>query len=293
MSSFARRKAWLSLVLLGFVFGSSLLHADDGLPASLDPLSGGGQIGVIGEAFPVPLRARVTDSAGQPLSGVAVNFNVDQCVSIDEASSPCPPQTAYPSFEGDSPMSVSVMTDADGQAIAPTLMTGQAEGPFQVYATVWDVRPGAGILGEAYFPLRQTLSLDDAAAITPAFTGAWYDPAQSGHGILVEVLPDDRLLAYWFTFTPDGSQQAWFGGVGTIVGGRQAIVYADRGQGGQWIPAFDPSRFSLERWGTLTFTFSGCNRGHVDFFGYGPSSPWGSGSMELTRLTEPAGLACE
>lgn len=292
MSSLVRGTTWFPLMLLGWVFGSSTLRADD-IPAALDPLACGGQIGVIGTTFPVRLRARVTDSAGQPLAGVAVNFDVDECASIDGTSSSCPPQDVYPRFEGDSPTSASVTTGADGEAIAPPLMTGDAEGLFQVYAAVWDNRPGGGILGQTYFRLRQTRSLDDAVAITPAFTGAWYDPAQSGHGIFVEVLPDDRMLAYWFTFTPDGTQQAWFGGVGAIVGGQQAIVYADRGQGGQWIPAFDPSRFSLERWGTLTFTFSGCNSGHVEFFGDGASSPWGSGVMELTRLTEPAGLACE
>jgi hypothetical protein len=42
-------------------------------------------------------------------------------------------------------------------------------------------------------------------------------------------------------------------------------------------------------WGTLTFTFTNCDHGNVDFdsvFGYG------SGNMNLTRLTLPAGLAC-
>jgi hypothetical protein len=42
-------------------------------------------------------------------------------------------------------------------------------------------------------------------------------------------------------------------------------------------------------WGTLTFTFTNCNQGKVDFnsvLGYG------TGSMNLTRLTQPAGLSC-
>jgi len=42
-------------------------------------------------------------------------------------------------------------------------------------------------------------------------------------------------------------------------------------------------------WGTLTFTFTDCNHGTVNFdsmIGYG------TGSMNLTRLTLPAGLSC-
>jgi hypothetical protein len=31
------------------------------------------------------------------------------------------------------------------------------------------------------------------------------------------VLPDDRLLAFWFTFSPNDPSQAWFGDVGTIT----------------------------------------------------------------------------
>src|SRR5689334_5614289 len=53
--------------------------------------------------------------------------------------------------------------------------------------------------------------------IGPAFTGHWYDPAQSGHGIFVEILPDNRFLAWWFAFNPEGTQQSWFGGVGTYA----------------------------------------------------------------------------
>ena len=123
--------------------------------------------------------------------------------------------------------------------------------------------------------------------ITSAFTGAWYDPQQSGHGIFVEVLPDNQILAWWFTFTPDG-QQAWFGNVGSIDGDT-ATVAAVQTQGGRWIPNFDPSSVTQPAWGTLTFQFTDCNHGEVNFTGTGA---YGTGHMDLTRLTQPAGLAC-
>jgi plastocyanin len=120
-------------------------------------------------------------------------------------------------------------------------------------------------------------------------TGAWYDPAQSGHGLIVEVLTNNRFLAWWFAFDPAGTQQVWFGGVGTYSGDTATISGVARTTGGSWIPNFDANRIVNNAWGTLTFTFTDCNHGRVDFnsvLGYG------TGSMNLTRLTQPAGLIC-
>ena len=126
-------------------------------------------------------------------------------------------------------------------------------------------------------------------AIGPGFTGAWYDPQQSGHGLFLEVLPADKLIAWWFTFTPDGTQQSWFGGVGTITGNTATVAVALT-TGGRWIPNFDMTKVVNNPWGTLDFTFTDCNNGRVDFASTYPG--YGSNHMTLTRLTNPAGLTC-
>jgi hypothetical protein len=128
-----------------------------------------------------------------------------------------------------------------------------------------------------------------SVSIGPGFTGSWFDPTQSGHGLMLEVLPGNRLLAMWFAFNPAGDQQSWFGGVGTYSGNTATITGATLPSGGRWIPNFNENTIVENPWGTLTFTFTDCNNGRVDFnsvFGYG------SGSMNLTRLTLPAGLTC-
>ena len=125
--------------------------------------------------------------------------------------------------------------------------------------------------------------------ISAGFTGAWYDPAESGHGIFLEVLPNNLLLAAWYTFTPDGMQQAWFTGLGAIANDT-AVVSADLTTGGRWIPNFDPSTVVNNPWGTLTFSFTDCNHGRVDFAStYGN---YGTNHMDLQRLTQPAGITC-
>jgi plastocyanin len=63
-----------------------------------------------------------------------------------------------------------------------------------------EVHKNAGMIGSVIVNGASTF------AIGPGITGAWYDPQQSGHGLFLEVLPDNRLLAWWFAFSPDGTQ---------------------------------------------------------------------------------------
>jgi N-acetylneuraminic acid mutarotase len=128
-----------------------------------------------------------------------------------------------------------------------------------------------------------------AGTIVPAFTGSWYDPEQMGHGLVLEVLPDSRFLAAWFAFNPAGTEQAWFLGTGSYSGNTATINSVVQPTGGRFVPNFDPARVVNNAWGTLTFTFTDCNHGRVDF---SSTRGYGTGSMNLTRLTQPAGLSC-
>ena len=127
------------------------------------------------------------------------------------------------------------------------------------------------------------------AAIGPGYTGAWFDPAQSGHGLFIEVLPGNQIQAAWFTFDPAGTQQSWFVGVGTYSGNTATVTSVVQPTGGRWIPNFEPAQVTNNTWGSLTFTFTDCNHGKVDFVS---TLGYGAGSMNLTRLTQPVGLTC-
>lgn len=52
------------------------------------------------------------------------------------------------------------------------------------------------------------------------YSGAWYNPDRAGEGFIVEVLPDDRVVVYWFTYAPAPStNSAWMIGQGDIGAG--------------------------------------------------------------------------
>jgi hypothetical protein len=95
-----------------------------------------------------------------------------------------------------------------------------------------------------------------------AASGAWYDPAQSGHGFSLEVLagPPQQLLAYWFTFAPQG-EQSWIAALGPIDGNRAVLQGVQTvGTGARFPPNFEQPTLA-SKVGTLTFTFSDCNHG--------------------------------
>ena len=100
-----------------------------------------------------------------------------------------------------------------------------------------------------------------------------------------------RTIACW----PDGSRSTRPAPASVDRSARAPTAAIRRPYGGQpptggrWIPNFDPNQIVTNPWGTLTFTFTDCNHGKVDFnsvVGYG------TGSMNLTRLTQPAGVTC-
>ena len=47
------------------------------------------------------------------------------------------------------------------------------------------------------------------AVLDETMSGSWYDPTRDGEGIVLEILPDGRQLAYWFTYDIDGNQATY------------------------------------------------------------------------------------
>lgn len=120
-------------------------------------------------------------------------------------------------------------------------------------------------------------------------SGSWYNATQSGHGLQVEVL--DRtpreMLAIWYTYL-DG-QPRWLYAQGPITGDTATLnVLVTRG--GQFPPAFDPAAVVRQPWGTLRFKAVDGDHARIDWTSAIPG--YGSGGLDLVRLTTLAGHAC-
>jgi len=126
------------------------------------------------------------------------------------------------------------------------------------------------------------------ADIRPEYSGAWYNPDQSGHGLSIEVLDHERTIAFWFAYTPDGLPMFLVidgANEGNTVTG-PAYAY----QGMIW-GQFDPATLEGEDWGVVSIEFLGCD--HATLTWSSSVQGYGDGQVELQRLTALAGLSCE
>src|SRR5688572_12509077 len=134
--------------------------------------------------------------------------------------------------------------------------------------------------------------------IQNGISGSWYDPAQPGYGVHIEVLAPataggpNRVAMAWYTYNRQGGGQRWIVGDGTVnASGRIAVISnAISTTGGGFPPNFNPASVQSTPFGTITLEFSGCNNATLSFTSSDPN--FGSGSVPLQRLTSIANLPC-
>lgn len=139
--------------------------------------------------------------------------------------------------------------------------------------------------------LRQETGL---APIDVRYSGAFYQPSQSGHGFNVSVL-EDLFTVAWFTFDRDGrSMFVTAAAPLPAAGGRTVEMTALRGSGMPF-GSFDRANYRTEAWGTLRWTATDCDHAVVEYDSALPASdgqPFGRGRIELVRLLRLPGLDC-
>ena len=128
--------------------------------------------------------------------------------------------------------------------------------------------------------------------IGPGISGTWHDPARSGEGVVLQMLPDGSVLAVWFTYPAQGEagEQAWL--LGRATAADRNTMHMDavvQPMGARFGAAFDPAQVQQHSWGRFEFDFGDCN--HATLRYEGPTA-FGSGERHLTRLTELDELQC-
>lgn len=138
------------------------------------------------------------------------------------------------------------------------------------------------------------------------YSGAWYNPDRSGEGFVVEVLPDDRAVVYWFTYEPDESgRQAWMIGQGSIEAGTDtclapgceppdAVIEIDSMRQpvdhGQTFPGSTAGVEDVD-WGELRLVFGSEESNSIWFESH--LQGYGSDHYPIERLARPMLAECE
>ncbi len=133
-------------------------------------------------------------------------------------------------------------------------------------------------------------AIETWADVEPGHSAMWFDPARSGEGWMLEVLPGKSAVLYWFTFDDEGNPR-WLGGAGHIVQNEDgdAVVFDDlyAVRGPRFGPGFNPADLVHERQGHATLRFHDCEHGVIAFDAYGQQ-----GEFALSRLTHTMGSGC-
>jgi hypothetical protein len=119
-------------------------------------------------------------------------------------------------------------------------------------------------------------------------SGSWFDRTHDGEGYIVEVLVDDRVVVFWFSFDPEGKRR-WFYGTGEIIDGK--LVFDDllTTNGGIFGPGFDPELVEQASWGTLELDLD-CHGGTATYSSF--DEDFGAGILNVERLTNIDQLPC-
>ena len=143
---------------------------------------------------------------------------------------------------------------------------------------------------DLYFDLQDAAST--GFKLGGYLSGSWYDPSSSGQGFALEFTAQgNMMLAYWFTYSPFGTNTEWVYGGGSWDPTQSSVtVPAVLTSGAYFGINFASADVQKTPWGTLTFAFTDCNNALLTWNSTLPS--YGSGTQHLKRLTSIAGLSC-
>jgi hypothetical protein len=148
------------------------------------------------------------------------------------------------------------------------------------------------LLLSAILPVS-TLCFADVELSNGGASGQWYNPSRDGEGIFVEIVEsngDQKISVAWFTYDNTGFQM-WLVGVAELQAGQTVVtIPVAVTDGPKFGPDYDPAAVNRTPWGTLTLNFSSCSAGILS---YASSVGFGSGAINLTRLTNLTQVRCD
>lgn len=135
--------------------------------------------------------------------------------------------------------------------------------------------------------------INTALPISGKQSGNWFNPARNGEGFMLEIGSNSNgtgktIVASWYTYK--NGQQQWIYGSQTLTAGATSVqIPMLTTRGAQFGSSFVSTDVIVEPWGTVSWTFPGCNSATVV---YTPNSG-APGTLQLQRiLSQIDGLPC-
>ena len=179
-----------------------------------------------------------------------------------------------------SPASASITTGANVQSMLIALGVFKPEG---------ETADAEAYFDNIYLEGPEANNGGDDFEINPSMSASWFNPAESGHGIMIHLLDANTAWMCWFTYDLSGNP-AWICALGSVSGDTITLNDAFQVEGGAFPPNYDPGMIQEVPWGSITIVFTGCNAGTMTWTTNAPG--FTSGSMPLSRLTNLWGAAC-
>jgi hypothetical protein len=134
-------------------------------------------------------------------------------------------------------------------------------------------------------------SLALATTLPAGLSGSWYNPAQSGHGLSIQMLSPSRALVFWYATDPHGNPFNLY--VDAEVEPSSLVGRAIAPSGlrfGEW----NRADLRAPAWGEVRIEFVDCDHASLSWTPDGEAgAAFAPGSMPLRRLTRIEGLRCE
>lgn len=109
--------------------------------------------------------------------------------------------------------------------------------------------------------------------------GTWFDPAQAGMGLMLEVVNTDQVFLTWYTYDSNGDR-LWLTGQGQLNGSEAGLTLFVS-TGGRF-NVIDPASIETTRWGLGLLSLQDCQHG---VFVFQPDDPaLGDGQFPIQRI---------
>jgi hypothetical protein len=126
------------------------------------------------------------------------------------------------------------------------------------------------------------------AALPDGISGAWFNPAQSGHGLSISLVDEARrAVVIWHVYDPAGAPLTLY--IDGVVQGREIVgpAYAPRGMR---FGEFDPATVELPEWGEVSLRFDDCRNATLSWDAQ--AEGYTDGSMAIQPLVSIDSLSC-